>query len=315
MASAKKNYLVKRANLSNLNALRAFEAAARNGSYVAAARELNVTPAAVGQQVRALEDWLEMALFVRSNAGGARLKPTATAVDALGSLREGFDLVSAGLSKLREAKGRSTLTVTASQSFFSKWLLARIEKFQEAYPNIELRLDVSDRLSDFANEGVDLGIRYGSGHWPRLSVELLMQETVFPVCGTDLTAGHKAMNSPNDLLSRVLIHDTTVGATGEGFPTWRDWFRLAGLDTQHAEQGLKINSSAAILQAAMSGQGVALARSVLVADDLALGGLRRPFIGLELPVKHSWYIVHRSEVAVMAKIQAFKSWILAEASQ
>lgn len=300
-------------DLANLNALRAFEAAARNGSYVAAARELNVTPAAIGQHVRALEAWLGLPLFVRSNAGGSRIAPTPTAILALPELRNGFERLASGLSRLREASGRGVLTVTATQSFVSKWLLPRLEGFQATHPNIELRLDVTDRLADFSTDGVEVGIRYGDGSWRGLSSHSLLREDIFPVCAAALISGRNALRKPSDLEARVLIHDTTVGAAGLGFPTWRDWFSMAGLNTAKAERGLRINSSAAVLQAAMAGRGVALARSVLVADDLANGSLVRPFAGLVLPLKQSWYIVHRPEIGSLAKVCAFKVWIADEA--
>lgn len=303
------------ADLSNLNALRAFESAARNGSYVAAARELNVTPAAVGQQVRALEAWLGLPLFKRSNSGGPRITPTPAAQLALPELRDGFERLAAGLSRLREGRGRGVLTVTATQSFVSKWLLARLARFQDGHPNIELRLDVTDRLADFGLGEVEVGIRYGDGRWPNLEAHQLFADEVFPVCGPALAAGRNALRKPQDLEARVLIHDTTMGAAGSGFPTWSEWFRFVGLEPKKAGRGLRINSSAAVLQAAMAGRGVALARGILVADDLANGSLFRPFAGLAMPLKHSWYLVHRPEAGSLAKVMAFKNWIAAEAKQ
>ncbi len=185
--------------LAHLNALRAFEAAARNGSYIAAARELNVTPSAVGQQVRALEAWLGVRLFERSKAGTARLTPTTEAVAVLPDLKSGLERMSSVLQRLREGGGRDVLTVTATDAFMTKWLMPRIELFQAEHPGIDLRLDVSDRLADFSAGGPDVGIRYGEGPWSGLASTRLLDEEVFPVCSPALLSGAAAPRGPEDL--------------------------------------------------------------------------------------------------------------------
>jgi LysR family transcriptional regulator, glycine cleavage system transcriptional activator len=300
-------------NLSNINALRAFETSARKGSYVEAARELNVTPAAIGQQVRALEAWLGVALFIRTNQGGQRLRPTLQARQALGELHEGFIRLSQGLALLREPKAQNILTVTASSAFVAKWLLERLDRFSQSNPNIDLRLDVSDRLVEFDRDGVNLGIRYGEGHWPGLGSVLLLRETVFAVCAPSYLSGHTPLNEPKDIESHGLIHDTTARVTGEGFPTWQEWCLKQGIDSPLAEHGLRINASIAVLQAAKMGRGLALARSVLVAEDLKSGALVRPFAHDDLPLKSAWYLVYPPQMEDLAKVRAFKGWILAEA--
>ena len=169
----------------HLNALRAFEATARHQSFSAAAIELNVTPAAVGQQVRALESWLGVPLFNRLGSGAMRLLLTDAARAALPDIREGFARLSMGLDRLKDAGLHAELTVTVSPAFASKWLLPRIERFQQAFPNINVLLDTNPRAINFQTEHVDIGVRYGAGKWNGLTAVHLMDEVIFPVCSPD----------------------------------------------------------------------------------------------------------------------------------
>ena len=152
-----------------LNALRAFEASARHGSFSGASAELNVTPAAVGQLVRSLEQWLGSPLFGRTSSGKARLVPTDAARRALPEIRAGFDKLSLGLTMLREASHSGVLTVTVSPAFAAKWLLPRIDKFQSSRPDTDVRLDTSHKPVDFVAQGIDIGVRYG-GQQQRVAI-------------------------------------------------------------------------------------------------------------------------------------------------
>lgn len=258
-----------------LNALRAFEASARHGSFRAAAAELHVTPAAVGQLVRGLEEWLGTPLFHRGSSGRTRLTLTETARRALPDIVAGFDRLSLGVARLEEGAPNSVLTVTVSPAFAAKWLLPRIERFQAACPATDVRVDVSIETRDFVANGIDIGVRYGAGSWPGLAAEKLMDEEVYPVCSPALLRQNRRLRKPSDLAGLKLIHDLSVQARS-GFTTWSAWLEKAGtkLDTK---RGLKINNSAAVLQAAVDGHGVALARSILARDDLAAGRLVRLF--------------------------------------
>lgn len=160
----------------HLNALRAFEASARHLSFSAAAAELHVTSAAVGQLVRGLEEWLGTALFHRAASGTTRLVLTDLAQRALPDIRAGFDRLSVGLARLQEGTTSGMLTVTVSPAFAAKWLLPRIDGFQQAYPDSDLRLDTSLKLLDFVAHGIDIGVRYGAGVWPGLTAEKLFDE-------------------------------------------------------------------------------------------------------------------------------------------
>lgn len=294
----------------HLNALRAFEASARHQSFAAAASELNVTPAAVGQLVRTLEDWLGTPLFHRATSGRVRLVPTEAAERALPELRAGFDRLSLGLERLQEGSTRGVLTVTVSPAFAAKWLLPRLESFQSECPETDIRLDTSLKPVDFVAQRIDIGVRYGAGHWPGLRADKLLDEEVFPVCSPRLEQKARRLRKPADLLSETLIHDLSMGE-GEGFPTWDRWLRTAGVtQTVSTRRGLKINNSAAVLQAAIDGQGVALARSVMAHDDVASGRLVRLFPSIRLASPLSYYVVCRAEGAEMPRTERFRQWLL-----
>jgi LysR family transcriptional regulator, glycine cleavage system transcriptional activator len=296
-----------------LNALRAFEASARHQSFSSAASELNVTPAAVGQLVRSLEEWLNTPLFHRGSGGRARLIPTETAERALPDIRAGFDKLSQGLSLLRAGTKSGPLTVTVSPAFAAKWLLPRIENFHARCPETDVRLDTNLRLADFATQGIDIGVRYGRGSWPGLIAEKLLDEEIFPVCSAEWLNRHGALKTPADLMGKALIHDLSVD-THVGFVSWSDWLSRVGASHVDTHRGLQINNSAAVLQAAIDGQGVALARSVMAKDDLAAGRLIALFPHEKLVSELAYYIVYRAECATSPKLQAFSDWLLEEAA-
>lgn len=301
-------------SLSHLNALRAFEAAARHLSYVRAADELGVTPAAVGGQVRALEAWLGAPLFRRTLGPPVRLSLTEEASAAIPELREGFDRLASGLRRLRQAGGGGIVLVTSSPAFAAKWLLPRIDRFRSAHPNLDMRLDVTDRLVDVAAGDADVGIRYGGGRWAGLEATRLLDEEVFPVCSPALLDGPHPPLVPADLRHHTLIHDATVRFDAD-FPTWRAWLAAIGVESVDAERGLVINASAAVTQAAVDGQGVALGRSVVVGDDLKAGRLVRLFPDAVCPVRWGYYVVTRPGAMDVAKVAAFQGWLIAEAER
>lgn len=294
----------------HLKALRAFEASARHASFAAAAAELNVTPAAVGQLVRTLEQWLGAPLFVRAPGGRTRLVPTEAALRALPDIRAGFERIELGLERLREGAG-GVLTVTVSPAFAAKWLLPRIEGFQQAWPELDLRLDTNHKPVDFALQRVDIGVRYGAGKWPGLVAHKLMDEEVYPVCAPALAAAGN-FPGPAGLVHETLIHDLSMEGHA-GFPSWADWFAAAGVAATPAARGLRINNSAAVLQAAIDGQGIALARSAMAHEDLLAGRLVRLFPALRLPSPLAYYVVYRPDSAALPALAAFRDWLFAQA--
>lgn len=297
----------------HLNALRAFEASARHQSFSAAAEELNVTPAAVGQLVRTLEDWLGTPLFLRSSSGRVRLVPTEIAERALPDIRAGFDRLVLGMERLQEASSTGVLTVAISPAFAAKWLLPRIEHFQTARPETDVRLDTNLKPVDFVAQRIDIGVRYGAGTWPGLVADKLMDEQVYPVCSPKLLSEHWRLQKPGDLASETLIHDLSMDSH-TGFPSWDSWLQKAGVTSTSATRGMQINNSAAVLQAAIDGHGVALARSVMAADDLAAGRLVRLFPEISCVSPLAYYVVYRAECSSLPKLSAFRDWLFKEAA-
>lgn len=298
--------------LSSLNALRAFEAAARHQSFSAAAEELHVSSAAVGQLVRSLEDAIGAPLFSRASSGRQRLLPNALALSALPDLRAGFERLQLGASKLAQPVANGSIKLTVSPAFAAKWLLPRIERFTAQVPDTDLLMDTSQRLVDFVAQQIDVGVRYGAGRWPGLVADKLMDELVFPVCSPAYANTHK-FHKPQDLLLHPLIHDMT-GAGSQDYVNWAAWFAHAGVGQASVHRGHRINNSAAVLQAAVDGQGIALARGVMACDDVSSGRLVRLFPDIAVLSPLAYYAVYREETAAKPGLQAFLDWLKHEAS-
>lgn len=294
-----------------LNALRAFEASARHHSFSAAAAELNVTPAAVGQLVRSLEGWLGEPLFRRAAGGRTRLIPTESAERALPDIRAGMERLRLGLSRLRAHSATGVLTVTMSPAFAAKWLLPRIENFHALHPEMDVRLDTSLRLIDFRAQDIDAGIRYGRGDWPGLMVEKLMDEQIYPVCAPGWLARNGPLDTPGDLAGKALIHDLSVD-THVGFASWSAWLLRAGAEAVESGRGMQVNNSAAVLQAAIDGHGVALARSVMARDDVRAGRLVHLFPDVAQASVLAYYLVYPAENASLPKLRVFREWLMQE---
>ncbi len=288
--------------LPPLNALRAFEAAARHLSFTKAAEELNVTQAAISHQVKALEQHLGLKLFRRLNRA---LLLTEQGQVCLGTAREAFDRIAETAERLRSNDARGTLTVSLLPSFAAKWLVPRLGRFRQAHPDIDVRVAPDERLVDFARDDVDVGIRYGDGRYPGLHTVRLLEEEVFPVCSPALgTEGHP-LRTPADLAHHTLLHD-------EGHDGWRTWLLAASLPEIEPTRGPIFTDSSNLVQAAVEGQGVALARGALAAADLAAERLTRPF-ALSLPAAYAYYIVCPKATADTPKVKAFTTWLLDEA--
>lgn len=288
--------------LPPINAMRVFEAAGRHLSFTKAADELHVTQAAVSHQIKALEEWLGVMLFQRLNRG---LKLTDEGQEYLGPLTEAFDLMGGATAKLMDQDNVKTLSVSTLSSFASIWLLPRLKKFRDRYPDLNVHLVTSRQETDMLLEGdVDLDIRYGEGRWQHMQADLLLEETLFPVCSPELLA-EAPLSKPADIAKHTLLHDVmNVG--------WSDWFDHVGLEDQDASRGPTFSNSQLVMQAALNGEGIALGRDVLVADAIARGDLVRPFAD-SLPCQFSYYMVSAKNTSDQHKIRVFKKWLSAEA--
>lgn len=294
--------------LPPLNALRSFEAAARHLSFTRAAAELHVTQAAVSHQIKALEDWLGIKLFRRLNR---RLLLTEEGQQYLVSVRAAFDELAAGTQRLLAGDRQGVLTVSVIPSFAARWLVPRLGRFREAHPEIDLRLAATLQNVDFMRDDVDVGIRYGAGHYPDLHATFIMPEDYFPVCSPALLDGGHPLRQPSDLRHHTLLHDEHVAGTPN--PLWTDWLAAAGARGVRADRGPVFSDASMMIQAAIAGQGVALGRGALVRDDLAAGRLVRPF-DLVLPGRYAYWLVCPKAYADRPKVAAFREWLLKEAT-
>ena len=299
----------------HLKGIQAFEAAARHLSFVEAARELNVTPAAVAQLVRSLESGLGGALFERSRSGASRLKLTRAAEAAISGVTRGLDEIEAAMRRARDEIRPRGITVTASSAIATRWLVPHLDRFAARHPDIEIRLDVTDRVLDLARHEADLGIRCGLGPWPGTDAIKLMDEEVIAVCapalGQDGGGVGTAHNSRNDLswlCRQVPIHDTAP-AQAAVFPSWSSWLAAAGQSATFVSPGLHINATASVIQAALNGQGVALARHALVAHDLAAGRLVRCLAWHSMPFAWSYFAVVAHKARRQPQVELFVDWL------
>lgn len=292
--------------LPPLNALRAFEAAARQLSFTKAAEELSVTPGAISQQIKLLEELLETPLFQRDPRG---LRLTAAGQAALPALREGFDRLQAGVRLITAGRQGGRLTVSVAPSFAAKWLVPRLDRFQAGAPDIEVLVHADMGLVDFQSQDVDLAIRYGRGVYDGLISELLLAETIIPVCAPSLMTAARPLLGPADLAAHALLHDD--GQDHE-LATWPMWLRAAGVDID-ASRGPRFNQSSLVIDAAVRGRGVALAKFALAEADLEAARLVIPF-DLATPTDFAYYIVYPAAKAQLPEVDAFRRWLLAEAA-
>jgi LysR family glycine cleavage system transcriptional activator len=289
--------------LPSLNALRAFEAAARHESFTKAAADLSVTQGAISHQVKALEKELGLKLFLRERK---RLILTDPGRAYLEVVRDSFDRLAAGTQHLLQRENAGVLTVSMSPNFAAKWLIHRLGDFVTSHPGIELRVSATMHHVDFAREDVDLAIRHGEGDWPGLHVTRLCTEALFPVCSPRLMRGRKALRTPADLHQVILLHSRERN-------DWAAWLKAAGIEDLDASRGMVFNQMSMAIDAAADGQGVALARTALATWDLGAGRLVKPF-GPMLQVPYAYYIVCPKATADRPKIATFRNWLMAQAA-
>jgi LysR family glycine cleavage system transcriptional activator len=300
-------------SLSRLRSLQAFEAAARHGSFTGAAAELGVTATAVGQLVRSLEDWVGRPVFRRSRSGKERLAVTEEARAALKDVTLGLDALEEGLKRLRGPKGRAAVLVTASQALVANWLIFRLERFSRRHRGIDVRLDVSDRLLDLTKGEADVGVRCGLGDWKGVRATKLMDEDVIAVA-SPLIMRSGRMDMAQWLSDQTLIDDATPHRSG-GFPSWRDWLSFVGAASRGDRPTLKINATSAVVQAAVAGQGVALVRRALVANEIATRRLCELFPERRWPIRWAYYVVAAPQSLRRREVTAFYEWLVEDVSK
>lgn len=292
--------------LPPLNSLRAFEVVSRHQTFRAAAVELHVTAAAVIQQVNALETFVGRKLLRRDRRGYSLTPDGAAGLDPL---RDAFNQLSAAVDAMVSG-GHRVLTISAVPSLSAEWLVPRLRRFRENYPEIDVLLHPSEELVDLEHSRVDVGIRYGLGRYPGLISERLFHDEIFPVYSPRLVRGRHPIKRPDDLRGLPLIHTVWTPQVGH-WPGWGDWLQAAGVSGVNVAKGLRFSDGALVIQAALSGQGVALASKALALEHLEAGRLIRPF-ELSLLTDFAYYLVCTRSRAAEPDLVAFREWVISE---
>ena len=295
--------------LPPLKSLRAFEAAARHLSLSKAAEELFVTPGAISQQVKLLEQFLSVQLFERRHRqivltdAGKMLHPGISAA---------FDQILVSLSTVEKFDQSRPLTVSSAPSFASKWLVPRLHRFNRKHQDIDVRFDTSTDLVDLIHGDIEVGIRFGSGKYPDLVADFLMCQEVYPVCSPDMIDPAHPLKTPADLVHYPLLHyDYPQNDTS--WPDWQMWLAAAGVNNVPFNRGPRFVQVDMLMAATTNGHGVALAGSVSAEDDIRSGRLIKVF-NLTFPLSFSYYIVcHESRLAD-PRVKAFRQWLLDDIS-
>ncbi|MGI9452683.1 MAG: transcriptional regulator GcvA [Geminicoccaceae bacterium] len=289
-------------HLPPLTAMRTFEVAARYLSFTKAAEELFVTQAAVSHQIKALERDLGVPLFRRMNRA---LALTDEGQALLPYVREAFDQLAAGVQHLEQLCCAGSLMISTTPSFASHWLVGRLGRLQMKHPDIDLRLSATERQVDLLREGVDCAVRHGMGDWPGVRADRLFQAAIVPVCSPSLLSGSAPLREPADLAHHTILHAL------DGADEWQVWLRAAGVEGLEIDKGLRFDTGELALKAAASGLGIAIGRLPLINDELAAGRLVEPF-ELEIDEQWAYYFIAPEATADQPKIEAFRTWILAE---
>jgi LysR family transcriptional regulator, glycine cleavage system transcriptional activator len=293
-----------------LNALRAFEAAARHLSLTKAAEELHVTAGALSHQIRGLEELLGLKLFerhVRSIAltsAGRQLFP---------GLQTGFVHIRDAVAGLSGAAGERVLVISTPPGLTAKWLAPRLYRFSGAHPEVDVRVSSSLGNANFTTDGVDVAVRNLSVDavaGADLVIEKLFELSLVPVCSARLLEIHGPFDSPEALKGVPLIHDDSLVTRAE-IPTWTDWFEAAGMSGIDVSRGLRFNSADHALDATVEGAGVLLAHDLLAYDELRTGRLVAPF-DLKLPSGRAYFFVCAKRRQDDPNVRAFRTWIKQE---
>jgi len=306
-----------------LNAMRAFEAAARHLSFKLAARELHVTPGAVSHQVKLLEEHVGVPLFRRLTRA---LELTSDAQAMLPKVREGLDALYVAVQRVRAREKMRPLTVVSPPNFAARWLVPRLSRFADAHPDIELHIASRQAMVDSGGTGAMLEadtdapadapvamVRFGSGHYPGSRVDEVLSAVYVPVCSPRLLKGDRPLRRPEDLRHHTLLHDDTVVDEGAR-PSWGDWLQSVGVTDIDATRGPHFSDAALAVDAAIEGMGVTLAIRSLLTSELEARRLAVPF-DIAAPTGYSYYLVTPESASENPEVRSFRSWLLNEAAR
>ncbi|MBA6398841.1 transcriptional regulator GcvA [Colwellia sp. BRX10-4] len=290
--------------LPPLKALRVFEASARQLSFTRAAEELFVTQAAISHQIKSLEDFLGIKLFMRKNR--ALLLSEEGQAYYL-DIKDVFNAINEATERLFARGEKGAITVSTQPSFAIQWLVPRLNAFYALHPDIDVRIKAVDQPENSLTGDVDVAIYFGRGHWADIDAEQLQKEYLIPVCSPLLLQGKKPLDKVEDLINHTLLHDTSRR-------DWKRWFKQVNVKATNVNHGPIFSHSAMVVQAAMHGQGVALAHSFLAKPDIDAGRLICPFEDV-LESKNAYYVVCRDRQVDLGKIAAFREWVLDTVAQ
>ncbi len=305
-----------------LNALRAFEAAARHLSFKKAALELHVTPGAVSHQIKLLEANLGVLLFRRLTRA---LELTAEAHLLLPKVREGMENLHAAVERVRAREGVASLTVVAPPNFAARWLVPRLARFTSSNPNLELHVvsrqemvDGRGTASEFLAEAHNREeapvamVRFGSGDYPGMRVDKVFSAVYVPACSPRLLEGEHPLRKPDDLRHHTLLHDDTVIDEGAR-PSWNDWLQSVGVEGIDATRGPHFSDAALAMDAAIEGMGVTLAIKPLITADIEARRLTVPF-DISAATRYAYFLATLESDADKRAVASFRKWLLEEAA-
>ncbi len=277
-----------------------FEVACRHGSYSEAARELHVTHSAVSQRIRQLEEELGLTLFERQ---GNRMVPTSSGVRLQAGVKNAFSELSVSLGSIKTYRTDAEITVSLLPVMAARWLVPRLPRFKARFPHINLHVKTAQSLANFKSDGVDIAIRFGMGDWKGLRAIKLLEEEFFPVCSPSLNGG-RLPKDPASILSEPLLIDRNL--------SWRAWFRSAGLKLDRDIAGTSFTDTNALMEAAVTGQGIALGRLSFTGSDILAGKLVR-LSEHSLRVAYCHYAVYPMSSESNPALVAFRDWLIEEA--
>jgi len=282
-----------------MQALRAFEATARTHSLTKAAEALHVTHGAISHQIKALEEDIGVRLVERAGRG---IRLTDEGERFAARVRGALAELAEAVREVAERTNPRQLRVSVVPSFAARWLIPRIGRFFAAHPDIDLDVRANNAYVDFNRDDADVAIRYGLGSWPGVIAEHVLDEVHFPVCSPRFAQG-RLPERPEELSRHTLLR-----SEGEA---WKPWFEAVGLDWPEPTRGPMFSDTAHTMQAAVDGQGIALARSTLLGSDVHNGLLVRLF-DISVPGNRKYYLAYPPRLANSPKLALFRQWVLAE---
>lgn len=285
--------------LPNLAALRAFEAAARHENFSRAADEIHLTHGAISHQIRSLEEDIGIRLFSRN---GKRIAITPEGLRFAAIVRKSLMEIAEAAAELKNSAKVKRLTISALPSFAARWLASRLGKFIDRHPDFEVTLQSSTQMADLNRGDVDVGIRFGNGSYPGISLEFLMGDYYYPVVSPRFRGGNLP-KTPQDLEEDMLLRSDDE--------PWSLLFAEAGVDLQEPSGGLVFTDSSMLIRSAVEGNGIAMARHVIAIQEIAAGELVRLF-DLVVPSPRAYYLAYTQQGILKPQVRAFRDWMLAE---